>query len=402
MLFDYEVITTNTGEKKIGQIYAMTQDLAITALQRRGLIVSFIKESSKNKKFLDLVLFEKVPLKEIVLMSRQIALLFDAQISALKAFTLLSGNTENKLLSRVLIQITDDLQSGTSIADALSKHPKVFSDFYVGMVRAGEETGKLNTTFLYLADYLERQYALTSKTKNALIYPAFVIGIFIVIMSLMFVFVIPKLSDIIRESGQTIPFHTKIIMGISKFLVDYGIFVLIFLAGGVFYLYRISKTEKGKKYLDGLKLKIPFIKTIFQKLYLARLSDNMDTMLSSGIPIVRAIEITAGVIGNKVYQDILKNAVEKVKSGSSFSDALNGYEEVPSIMSQMIKVGEETGSINKILKTLGRFYDRSAKEAVDTLVGLIEPIMIVALGLGVGILLASILLPIYNIASGIS
>ncbi len=400
MLFDYQSIT-NTGEKKEGQIDAVSEDLAISALQRRGLIVTFIKDNEKNKKFLEISLFEKVSMKDIVLMSRQISLLFDAQVSALKAFTLLAGNTENKLLSKSLIQITDDLQSGVSIADALAKHPQIFSDFYVNMVRAGEETGKLNETFSYLADYLERQYALTSKTKNALIYPAFVVGVFIIIMSLMFVFVIPKLSDIIRESGQAVPIHTKIIMGISQLFVKYGLFILVLLAFGVFYIIHLTKTEKGKKYLDGLKLKIPGFRNIFEKLYLARLSDNMDTMISSGIPIVRAIEITSQVIGNKVYQDILKEAGEKVKSGSSFSDALSNHNEIPSIMIQMMKVGEETGSINKILKTLGSFYDRSAKEAVDTMVGLIEPIMIVTLGLGVGILLASILMPIYNIAGGI-
>ncbi len=400
MLFDYQSIT-NTGEKKEGQIDAVSEDLAISALQRRGLIVTFIKDNEKNKKFLEISLFEKVSMKDIVLMSRQISLLFDAQVSALKAFTLLAGNTENKLLSKSLIQITDDLQSGVSIADALAKHPQIFSDFYVNMVRAGEETGKLNETFSYLADYLERQYALTSKTKNALIYPVFVVGVFIIIMSLMFVFVIPKLSDIIRESGQAVPIHTKIIMGISQLFVKYGLFILVLLAFGVFYVIHLTKTEKGKKYLDGLKLKIPGFRNIFEKLYLARLSDNMDTMISSGIPIVRAIEITSQVIGNKVYQDILKEAGEKVKSGSSFSDALSNHNEIPSIMIQMMKVGEETGSINKILKTLGSFYDRSAKEAVDTMVGLIEPIMIVTLGLGVGILLASILMPIYNIAGGI-
>lgn len=401
MLFDYEVVANN-GEKKNGQIDAVSKELAISALQRRGLIVVFIKETEKNKPLLDFVIFEKIPTKDIVLMSRQISLLFSSQVSALQAFTLLSGNTENKLLAKVLTQVTDDLQAGSAIADALSKHPKAFSDFYVAMVRAGEETGKLNDTFSYLADYLERQYALTQKTKNALIYPAFVVIVFFIIIGLMFTFVIPKLSEIIRESGQAVPFHTKIIMGISQFFVKYGLFLLVFLAAFVFYIYHFSKTLKGKKYMDGLKLKIPGFKNVFEKLYLARLSDNMDTMLSSGIPITRAIEITSQVIGNKVYQDILKDAEEKVKSGGTFSGALSEHIEIPSIMSQMVRVGEETGSINKILKTLGRFYDRSAKEAVDTMVGLIEPIMIVVLGLGVGILLASILLPIYNIAGGIA
>ena len=400
MLFDYQAIT-NTGEKKEGQIDAMTKDLAVGALQRRGFIVMSIKDNDKNKKILNFIIFEKVAMRDIVLMSRQIALLFDAQVSALKAFTLLAGNTEDKLLSRVLTQVTDDIQAGSSIADALSKHPKVFSDFYSNMVRAGEETGKLNETFNYLADYLERQYELSSKTKNALIYPAFVVGVFIIIMVLMMVLVVPKLSEIIKESGQDIPFYTKIVMGASQLLVRYGIFILIILAIGAGYLFRLSKTDKGQKYLDGLKLKVPILRGVFEKLYLARLSDNMDTMLSSGIPIARAINITAQVIGNKVFRDILKDAEEKVKAGSSFSDALASHKEIPSILSQMVKVGEETGSINNILKTLGRFYNRSAKEAVDTMVNLIEPIMIVALGIGVGVLLASILLPIYNIAGNI-
>ena len=400
MLFDYQAIT-NTGEKKEGQIDAMTKDLAVGALQRRGFIVMSIKDNDKNKKILNFIIFEKVAMRDIVLMSRQIALLFDAQVSALKAFTLLAGNTEDKLLSRVLTQVTDDIQAGSSIADALSKHPKVFSDFYSNMVRAGEETGKLNETFNYLADYLERQYELSSKTKNALIYPAFVVGVFIIIMVLMMVLVVPKLSEIIKESGQDIPFYTKIVMGASQLLVRYGIFFLIILAIGAGYLFRLSKTDKGQKYLDGLKLKVPILRGVFEKLYLARLSDNMDTMLSSGIPIARAINITAQVIGNKVFRDILKDAEEKVKAGSSFSDALASHKEIPSILSQMVKVGEETGSINNILKTLGRFYNRSAKEAVDTMVNLIEPIMIVALGIGVGVLLASILLPIYNIAGNI-
>ncbi len=400
MLFTYKAVT-NIGEKKDGKIDAANKDLAIGVLQRKGLIVVSLAEVGEHKSLFKISFGDKVPMKEVVIMSRQIATLFEAQVSALKAFTLLAGNTQHPKLANTLTKVTDDLQSGVSIADSLGKYPDIFSDFYVNMVRAGEETGKLMDVFSYLADYLDRQYRLTTKTKNALIYPAFVISIFILVMSLMFVFIIPKLSDIIKESGQDIPFYTKIVMWISDVLLHYGIFILLGIVIAIVYLYKLTRTDNGKTYLDRMKITIPIFKTVFRKLYLSRMADNLDTMLSSGIPIVRAIDITSAVVGNSVYQNILKETSEAVKAGSLLSDALAKHAEIPQMMSQMIKVGEETGALGKILKTVGKFYSREAEEAVDTLVTLIEPIMIVVLGLGVGTLLASVLMPIYNIAGGI-
>lgn len=401
MQFNYKAITA-TGEKKEGIVEAVNKDLAISALQRRGLVVASIKSTDEAKGFLEISIFESVPMKDIVMLSRQISTLFEAQVSALKAFSLLGGNTENKLLQRTLNQIVDDIQAGFSISGALAKHPKVFSEFYVNMVKAGEESGKLVQTFSYLADYLDRQYELTSKTRNALIYPAFVIFVFITVMVLMFVIVIPKLSQIIIDSGQQIPIYTKVVIGISNFFVNYGLFLLIGIVAFGVYVWWYSQSDKGKKYLDQVKLSIPFAGTLFTKLYLSRIADNMETMLTSGIPIVRSIEITAAVVGNRVYRDIMLMAADKVKAGSSLADSVDRHVEIPSIMVQMIKVGEETGSVGMVLKTLGKFYKREVDDAVDTLVDLIEPIMIVLLGVGVGILLTSVLVPIYNIASGIS
>jgi type IV pilus assembly protein PilC len=402
MLFSYEAITEG-GEKKRGTVDAITKDLAITAVQRRGLIVLSVAEEGEKKGFLNMTFFEKgVAMKDVVIMSRQIATLFEAQVSALKAFNLLATNTENKALIKVLNTVSSDIQSGVTISQALSKHPLIFSNFYVNMVKAGEESGKLTQTFTYLAEYLDRQYQLTAKTKNALIYPAFVMGVFVLVMTLMFVFIVPRLAVIIQESGQDIPFSTKIVIGISDLLVNYGIFILFGLVIFVIYLLRLAKTKAGKKYLDRIKITTPIMKNIYTKLYLSRISDNMDTMLSSGIPIIRAIELTGAVVGNRVFEDILVDATESVKAGSSFSEALSRHAEVPPIMWQMIRVGEETGSLGNILKTLGHFYSREVNDAVDTLVGLIEPLMIVGLGLGVGLLLTSVLMPIYNIAGGIN
>jgi type IV pilus assembly protein PilC len=400
MNFRYTAVT-DKGEKRDGVIEAVNRDLAISGLQRRGLIVTSVKSEDESKKWFEVSLFEKVPMKEVVILSRQMSTLFEAQVSALKAFSLLANNTENKLLSRKMNQIVSDLQAGSSIAGALAKHPDVFSDFYVNMVKAGEESGKLTQVFLYLADYLDRQYALNSKTKHALVYPAFVITIFIVVMVLMFTVVVPRLSGIILESGQEIPFYTKIVLWVSDFLVNYGIFLLIFIVIFLGYFIRLARSKKGKKLIDDVKLTIPVVGNLFRKIYLARIADNMDTMLSAGIPIVRSIEITSNVVGNKRFQEILKESMEAVKAGKNFSQSLEIHEEIPKIMPQIIRVGEETGSLGSILKMLAKFYKREVDEAVDTLVGLIEPFMIISLGLGVGLLLVSVLVPIYNIAGGI-
>ncbi len=392
---------TDKGEKREGVIEAVNQELAVAGLQRRGLIVTTIKSEDASRKWFELTLFEHVPLKDVVILSRQMSTLFEAQVSALKAFSLMAENTENKLLGRKLATVVSDLQAGSSIAGALAKQKDVFSDFYINMVKAGEESGKLTQVFTFLADYLDRQYALTTKTKNALVYPAFVIGVFFVVMILMFTIIVPKLSAIIIESGQDIPIYTQIVFGISAFFIDYGIFLIIFLMIFIAYVIYLSRTESGKKVIDDVKFGLPVFGDLFRKLYLARIADNMDTMLSSGIPIVRAIEITSQVVGNIRYETILKESMEAVKAGKAFSQALGEHAEIPRLMAQIIRVGEETGSVGSILKMLAKFYNREVDQSIDTLVGLIEPFMIVFLGLGVGLLLVSVLVPIYNIAGGI-
>jgi len=402
MLFSYKVINEK-GQTQTGQIDAVSKDLAISSLQRRKFIVVSVEAKTsatglkKSLPFLD-----RVPLKDIVIMSRQLSTLFEAQVSAVKAFDLLAQNAENPKLRDVLSSVSQDMQGGITIAQAMSKHPRVFSDFYINMISAGEESGKLTDTFTYLAGYLERQYELTSKTRNALIYPAFVIFTFIVVMILMLTMVIPRLSQILLDSGQDIPFYTKVVIGISNFFVNYGIFLAIFVILGGFGLYMMSRSNKGRERLDNFKLKFPYIGKLYQKVYLSRIADNINTMLSAGIPVVRTLEITGSVVGNKIYQNILNQSVEGVKAGNAISDTFARHEQMPPILVQMVQVGEETGSLGSILETLARFYKREVDNAVDTLIGLIEPAMIILLGVGVGFLLTSILVPIYNIASSIS
>ncbi|MCI0532839.1 type II secretion system F family protein [bacterium] len=400
MLFKYKAVTSN-NEQKDGTIDAVTMDVAIAALQKKGFILTSIDPAEGEKPFWqrEFVSLQKITNRDIVILSRQIATLFEAQVSALTVFRMLGEESENPALGQKLLSVADDVQGGVSISSAMGKHPEVFTSFYVNMVAAGEQSGKLNQTFLYLADYLERSYELQSKAKNALIYPAFVVFTFIAVMVLMLTFVIPKLSAILLESAVDIPIYTRVVIAISDFLVNYGIFFSVFFVIVAYTLWKYMSSRAQGGSISQFRLAVPYIGDLYRKLYLSRISDNIDTMLGSGIPMVKTIEITAEVVGDETYKGVLLEAARQVRAGSSISSAFSGNEYIPGIMIQMMRIGEETGELGKILKTLARFYKREVDNAVDTLVGLIEPIMIVALGLGVGTLLASILIPIYQITA---
>ncbi|MES2994635.1 MAG: type II secretion system F family protein [Patescibacteria group bacterium] len=401
MLFSYRALDTD-GHERQGTIEALSMDVAVSTLQRRNLIVSSIEPMGKKDPLkVEFSFLKSVSNKDIVILSRQIATLFEAQVSALRVFRLLAAEVDNRHLSEILTQVADDLQGGSPISKAMARHPKVFTTFYVNMVRSGEESGKLSETFGYLADYLDRTYEVASKAQNALIYPAFVITVFFVVMALMLTMVIPKVSQILIDSGQEVPLYTQIVIGLSMFLVNYGFFFLIALVVGGFFAYRWAQTPPGRLFFDDLKLEVPYIGDLYEKLYLSRIADNFATMLMSGVPVVESVEITASVVGNARYEAVLKDVGDQVKGGAPISDALSRHPEIPGIMSAMVKVGEETGELGNILTTLAKFYRREVSNAVDTLVDLIEPMMIVLLGLGVGVLLASVLVPIYNLAGSI-
>ena len=400
-LFYYTAIDPEGVERK-GSIDAVTQDVAVTSLQRRGLIISSINAAESNSLFQQRIsLFERVKNKDIVILSRQITTLFEAQVSALRAFRLLAAEAQNPVLQDKLTEVANDLQSGSTIADALKKHPKLFSPFYVAMVRAGEETGRLDETFAFLADYLDRTYEVTTKARNALIYPAFVITTFMAVMVLMLTTVIPRLSDILLETGQDIPVYTRVVIGLGQFFSNYIWLLGIGLVLGGVMIYRYLQTEGGRQRIARARLQVPYIGDLYRKLFMSRIADSLSTTLSSGIQFVRGVEISASVVGDPAYDEILMQVAQDIQSGRPASEAFAQYKEFPGIMVAMVKVGEETGDLSNILSTMAKFYRREVSNAVDTLVSLIEPLMIVLLALGVGLLLASVLVPIYNISSGL-
>src|SRR3989344_3108889 len=284
-IFKYSAIDTE-GNKREGTIDAVSIDLAIAALQRRGLIISSVEPDDaggssgglhRNIGFLD-----RVTGADIVMLSRQMTTLFEAQVSALRAFRLLAAEARTPKLAAILSDVGNDIQSGSTISSALAKHPSVFSDFYVNMVKAGEESGKLDETFSFLADHLDRNYEITSKARNALIYPAFIIATFLVVMVLMMTLVIPNLAVMLADSGQAVPIYTRFVIAISEFIRDYILLILILLIGGGYFLFRYSMTEKGREMFSRSRLEFPAIGGVFQKIFLSRIADNLSTMLRSG------------------------------------------------------------------------------------------------------------------------
>ena len=324
MLFSYKAIDRNNQPRE-GTVEAQNIDAAMNTVQERGYTVVSVEPLSEKQSIFDfeITLFERVSNKEVVILSRQLATLFEAQVSALRVFRLLASEAENPMMQRALNEISDDLQGGSSISRALANHPSIFSQFYVSMVKSGEDSGRLEQTFGYLADYLDRMYQVVTKTKNALVYPAFVILVFVGVMTLMLTLVIPKISAILVSSGQEIPIYTKIVIGISDFMSAYiGIIIVLLAIGGVMF-WQFMKTEVGKRAVDEAKLSIPVLGNLYQKLYLTRICDNLSTMLASGISMVQALEVTAEVVDNGVYREILDSTIIDVKGGKSFADSID-------------------------------------------------------------------------------
>lgn len=405
MIYHYSWLNNN-GNKEEADIEATSLDNAILLVQKKG-ITTILEVAEKIDKKNNVVaaaqsLFkQKIKSKDIVLFSRQVSTLFEAGVSALRAFRLLAQENENKTLQEQIMLVADDIEAGISLSDALAKRPDLFSNFYVNMVKAGEESGKLNEVFLFLADYLDRNYELNQKVKKALTYPSFVIGTFVLIMVGMLTFVVPKMAAMFAEEGATLPLVTRIVLFASDLFVKYGPITFPVLGIAYFIFYRWSKTEEGAYIIDDFTLKLPVLKNLVQKIFLQRLADNMNTMLSNGVPIVRSIDITTSILDNRVYKKLLGRVSTKVQSGKSFSKAL--YEEplVPNILVQMVHIGEETGELAYILKNLALFYRRELDTAIDSMIGLIEPAMIVSLGIGVGVLVSAILLPMYSLSDAI-
>ena len=384
------------GEIRQGVIEAGSQEGAVDTLHQAGLVVVSIQEKAVPL-LLRLNLSGGVRQKDLVIFSRQLATLFEAQIPVVQALKTLVAETQRKTLQRIIAQVLDDITGGLSLSQAMSKYPLVFSAFYVNLVRSGEESGKLQDVFTYLADYLERTYYITSKARNAMVYPAVVSCTFVIVLVIMMVIVVPSLASIFAETGQALPWYTQIILDLSFFLRAWGFLVLFFLIIAVLVLMRWVKTAEGRLFFHRLQIRTPVIGILFTKLYMARLTDNLRTLIAGGIPILRALSITGEVVGNEIYKRATIDAIESVKAGNTISSAFEKTPEIPALVTSMIRIGETSGRLDFILASIARFYQREVETAVESLVSLIEPILILFLGGAVAVLVASIMIPLYNL-----
>lgn len=397
--FEYRA-RDKTGDIREGVIEAGSQEGAVDTLHQAGLIVVSMQE--KVKPFLvRLRIGGRVRQKDLVIFSRQLSTLFEAQIPVVQSLKTLVAETQKKTLQRVVAQILDDITGGLSLSQAMGKYPAAFSSFYVNLVRSGEESGKLQDVFTYLADYMERSYAINSKVRNAMVYPAVVLFTFVVVLAVMMIIVIPKLAGIFADAGQQLPFYTQAILYSSFFMRDWGLLIFFFLIIGGVVASRWVRTDEGRLFFHRLQVRTPVIGTLFQKFYMARLTDNLRTLIAGGIPILRALSITGDVVGNEVYKAATHEAIEAVKAGNTISSAFERTPEIPALVTGMIRIGEASGRLDFILGSVSRFYAREVDSAVDGLITLIEPLLILFLGGGVAILVSSIMVPLYSLVGGL-
>jgi len=390
---------TPSGEMQTGVIEAGSHDTAVAVLQKHGLFITSLEEIESRSVFKkEIKILQRINRKEIVNFSRQLSVLFEARVPLVESLRTLSEQMSNPLFRKTLLSIANDVDAGSPLSDAIVKYPRVFSTFYVNMVKSGEASGKLQEALNYLADYLDREYALISRVRGAFIYPVFVFFVFVIVAAVMVIFIVPQLQAVLEESGQEFPLPTRILIGFSGFLRQFGIFILSGMGILTFLFWRYIKTKEGKMWWDGVSLRFPVFGSLLRNIYVSRFSDNLGTLIASGLPITQAIHITGEVVGNELFIKMLADAEEAVKRGEMINVTIKNKWFMPAMVGEMILVGERTGKLDNILGHVSRFFRREVDVAVENIVSLIEPFLIVSLGLVVAILVAAILLPIYNLA----
>lgn len=399
MFFKYEVLNKDQQIVK-GRVEANSRINAITLLHSNGYIIVNLKQESTNNTF-DIKIFQRVRTKDLIIFSRQIATLFEAEISALRAFNLVAENVQNEYFKGILHDIVKSIEKGSSIESSFEKYKGVFGEFFVAIVSVGEQSGTLPRSFLYLADYIERNAETTRTIRKALTYPIFVIVMFFVVMILMFVYVIPQISTILLQSGGDLPALTEIVIGISDFLKNNILTALFIFIGAIATFSWYVRTEGGKKSFDYFVVTVPLFGKLFRQFYLVRFSGNLGVMLSSGVPVVKSLDIIERVMSNTAYKELVQEVGKNVQQGSTLSASLENQPLIGKNVSQIIRIGEEAGELTKMLEVITDFYDKQLKDTISTVLDLIQPTVIVLLGLGVGVLIGSVILPIYSISSSI-
>jgi type IV pilus assembly protein PilC len=371
-------------------------------LEKYGLFVTVLEEATTVPIYQRKIkIFERIPQVEVVNFTRQAAILFKARIPIVEIFYTLGRQTKNQLFKEKIIDIAEAVEGGTSLSAALARHPKIFNQFFISIVKSGEVSGELPEILDYLADHLERDHDFNSTIRGAMIYPALVLLVVFVVMTAMFLYVIPNLGKIIKEMGAEPPLATKIVLSMSEFFKSWGLYLTIIFILFIVGIFRFSRSERGKKIFDKAFLRFPIIGGFIQKVALTRFAENLATLISGGVPIAQSLEVTADIVGNDVFKTIILEARDGVKKGETISSILEKYPEVvPPLFTQMTLVGERAGQISPALKSIVGFYQKDVDRTLENFVGFLEPLMIIFLGIVVAGLMVAVLMPIYQIGLG--
>lgn len=392
---------TESGEMREGIVEAINQDGAIKTLQKNGLIPLVIEEQRERASGLTKSLehlWEGASQKELMVFFQQLATLIEARVPIVSSLHTIGEQAENRYMRRIIKEMADDVQEGMSFSEALEKHPETFTVLNINMIRAGEISGTLHKSISFVAANIEKNYQLSSKIKGALYYPAFVLSVAFVIGFLVVTFILPKITLLIKDLDVPVPWYTSVLIWLGDFMNAYWwavLFVLLVALGGLAYY---AHTPGGRREWEQIILKIPVIGTLARNIYITRFAENLSALLNSGIPVVNALAIVQKVIGNHIFENIINQGIEEVKAGGTMSSVFMQSGEMPPIVSQMMRIGEETGTLSGVLESIAKFYDAEVENTTRSLTTLIEPILIVILGIGVGILVVGVLLPIYNLA----
>ncbi|SIQ12833.1 type II secretion system F family protein [Halanaerobium kushneri] len=398
MAIEFQYTAKNKeGDVVEGTIEAENKSVIARQLREKGY---YITEISEKRKAIDVGEFIKkhlkVKIKDLSVFSQQFAAMIDAGISLVDALNILVDQTEHQRLRDVIRQVRDDVETGISLADAMAKHPAVFPQLYIQLVKAGESGGVLDTILNKLAAHYDRQDELNSMVRSALYYPAVILAVGIVVVIFLVTQVVPQFVDMFRDFGSELPLPTRMLLGISTFLQNYWWALLLAFIIMLFILARFRNTPAGKEKTDRWILKIPVVGSMLRKVYISRFSSTLAILVDSGVDLLTALAIVEDVVGNKVYGEVLTAARVRVREGSNLSEPLEDSGEFPAMVVQMLSVGEETGSIGTMLNKISTFYDRQVEASVDGAISLIEPIMIVLLAVMVGFVAVSIVTPMFD------
>lgn len=386
---------TPRGIIESGEITASTKEDVIAILGKKNIVPTLIAEKPKKALF---ALGGKIKDKDIVVFTRQFSTMINAGLPLVQALEILSTQVENKAFGKIIGQVKTDVESGLTYADSLKKHPKIFSELYANMVAAGEAGGILDTILNRLAAYIEKAMKLKKKVKGAMVYPAVISTVAVLVIVIIMVFVVPTFSRMFAQLGGTLPLPTRMVMGLSKFIAGTGgIVSLVSIIAAVVFIIQFKRTEKGKKMIDFILLKLPIFGTLLNKVAVAKFTRTLGTLVSSGVPILDGLEITAKTSGNKVVEQAIMGVRKEVVAGKTIAEPIKKAKVFPPMVTHMIAVGESTGALDAMLGKIADFYDDEVDAAVTNLTAMMEPLLMVFLGTTVGFIVVAMYLPIFKL-----